>query len=54
MLELIKQNNLCIIERKIKQQKKRTHPIGCVLFGSPSWTRTNDNSVNSRVLSAAY
>ena len=41
-----------------KSMQKITHPkvfpiwkiFGCVPYGSPSWTRTNDPAVNSRML----
>ena len=43
--------NICRTNTNDFQRKKacRCSRI-CKLFGSPSWTRTNDTAVNSRVL----
>ena len=44
-------SSLSWFESKSKKTKRTEHTKVCsVIFGSPSWTRTNDPAVNSRML----
>ena len=47
---LVKSNFSKMLKNRIRMRSKQIASILTAFSGSPSWTRTNDNAVNSRVL----